>query len=211
VPGEPRGIQLHGYRRVFRIERRLFRFDRWRIPYPHGVPLRGIGYFVTLELCIVAFSRLPLMGEVIGLANPAVPFLGLPALGAVLMMQARIDGRPPHHALASLLVWALAPRCVAGLSPCPRPGEEVVPVEDVTVAFDARESFLVRGRVRGPAKITFRYPATVRAEGVPPWLRDPQKRRARARRYRIRRRSGAPPMLRGKVLRVPRGGEAVIE
>ena len=48
-----RGIQLRGYRRVFRIERRLYKFDRWRIPYPHGVPLRGIGYFLALEFAVV--------------------------------------------------------------------------------------------------------------------------------------------------------------
>lgn len=208
---ESRGIQLRGYRRVFRIERRLFRFDRWRIPYPHGVPLRGIGYFLVLELCVFAASRLPLLGVLIGLWSPAVPYLGLPLAGAFLLMQGRIDGRPPHHVLASLVRWSLSSRCLAGLCSCPREGEEVVPLEAVTVAFDARESFLVRGRIKGPASVTFRYPAEVRVEGAPPWLRDPRKRAVRARRYRVRRRRGAAPMLRGKVVGVPRGREVVVE
>jgi hypothetical protein len=86
-----------------------------------------------------------------------------------------------------------------------------VPVDDVTVAHDARESFAVRGRIRGPARITCRYPSLVRVEGAPPWVRDREKRRARARRYRIRQKVDAPPMLRGKTLRVPRGREAVVE
>ena len=208
---ESRGIQLRGYRRVFRIERRLFRFDRWRIPYPHGVPLRGIGYFLVLELCVFALARLPLLGAWIGLWSPAIPYLGLPLAGGFLLMQGRIDGRPPHHVLASLMWWSLRPRCLAGLCSCPREGEEVVPLEEVTVAFDARESFLVRGRIKGPARVTFRYPAVVRVEGAPPWLRDPRKRAVRARRYRVRRRRGAAPMLRGKVVRVPRGREVVVE
>lgn len=208
---ESRGIQLRGYRRVFRIERRLFRFDRWRLPYPHGVPLRGIGYFLVLELCVFALSRLPIFGALIDLWGPAIPFLGLPLGGAFLLMQGRIDGRPPHHVLASLVWWSLRPRCLAGLSACPREGEEVLPLEEVAVAFDARESFLVKGRVMGPAKVTFRYPAVVRVEGAPWRLRDPKKRAARARRYRVRRRRGAAPMLRGKVVGVPRGGEVVIE
>lgn len=208
---ESQGIQLHGYRRVFRIERRLFRFDRWRIPYPHGIPLRGIGYFLILELSAFALSRLPLLGALIALPSPVVSFFCLPAAGAFLLMQGRIDGRPPHHVLVSLLRFGLSPRSLAGLSPCPRPGETVVPVVDLAVAHDARESFLVRGRVRGPAKVTFRYPATVAVEGAPPWLRDPAKRATRTRRYRVRRRTGAAPMLRGKTVGVPAGREVVIE
>lgn len=208
---ESRGIQIHGYRRVFRIERRLFRFDRWRIPYPHGVPLRGIGYFLVLVLSAFALSRLPVLGALIALPSPAISFLGLPAAGAFLLMRSRIDGRPPHHVLSSLLRFGLSPRCLAGLCPCPRPGEEILPVGDLAVAYDARESFLVRGRVRGPAKVTFRYPATVAVEGAPLWLRDPRKRSARARRFRVRRRSGAAPMLRGKTVVIPSGREVVIE
>ncbi len=208
---ESRGIQLRGYRRVFRIERRLFRFDRWRIPYPHGVPLRGIGYFLVLVLGMFALSRLPLLGPLIGLWSPAVPYLGLPLAGAFLLMQGRIDGRPPHHVLASLLRWSLSSRSLAGLCPCPREGEVVVPQEEVAVAFDARESFLVRGRIKGPATVTFRYPAEVQVEGAPLWLRDPKQRSARARRYRVRRRRGAAPMLRGKVVGVPRNREVVVE
>jgi hypothetical protein len=208
---ESRDIQLRGYRRVFRIERRLFRFDRWRIPYPHGVPLRGIGYFLLLELSVFALARLPLLGSLIGLWGPAISFLGIPLAGAFLLMQGRIDGRPPHHVLVSLVRWSLSPRCLAGLCSCPREGEEVLPLEEVAVAFDARESFLVKGRIKGPAQVTFRYPAVVRVEGAPPWQRNPRKRAARARRYRVRRRRGAAPMLRGKVVGVPRGGAVVIE
>jgi hypothetical protein len=207
---QARTVPLRGYRRVFRIERRIFRFDRWRIPYPHGVPLRGIGYFVALELCVLAASGLPALGGLLGLANPVAAYLGLPLAGAFALTRGRIDGRPPHHALVSLLRYALAPRCLAGLAPCPRVGQEVAPVPEAAVAYDSREAFLVKGRVRGPARITFRYPSTVQAQ-APPWRRDPQARRARARRYRVRRHQGAPPMLRGKVLRVPRGREVVIE
>ena len=206
-----RGIQLRGYRRVFRIERRLFRFDRWRIPYPHGVPLRGLGYFVVLELALVALGRLPLIGALVALPSPVIAFLFAPAAGAFLLMQGRIDGRPPHHVLGSLLRFSLSPRCLAGLGACPRPGEVVAPVADLAVAHDARESFLVPGRVKGPATITFRYPAGVAVEAAPPWVRDRRKRAARARRYRVRLRPDAAPMLEGKTIGVPRGREVVIE
>jgi hypothetical protein len=208
---ESRGIRLRGYRRVFRIERRLFRFDRWRIPYPHGVPLRGIGYFLVLELMVFAASGVPLVGTLISVWTPAVSFLGLPLLGSFLLMQARIDGRPPHHVLVSLMRWSLRARCLAGLSPCSPKGEAVLPLEDVAVAYDGRESFLVKGEVRGPARVTFRYPATVRVEGAPVWVRDSKARAVRARRYRVQRRRGAEPMLRGKVVGVPPDRRVVIE
>lgn len=207
---ESRGIQLRGYRRVFRIERRLFRFDRWRIPYPHGVPLRGIGYFLLLEVLAFVASQWPLVGPLIRATGPVVPFLAGPLLGAYLLMQGRIDGRPPHHVVVSLLRWSICPRWLAGLAPCPAWGEEVLPLEEVAVAYDGRESFRVTGRIKGPAKVTFRYPGEVRVEGAPFWVRNSDRRASRARRYRVRLRITSP-MLRGKEVRVPRGCEVVVE
>lgn len=208
---QPVGIQLRGYRKVFNFERRLFRLHNWRIPYPHGVPLRGIGYFVVLELCALCAARLPGLGALFSLAGPEFCFLCIPLGGAVVLMRVRIDGRPPHHVLASLVRYYLGPRCLAGLTPSPDIGEEVSPLEEVTMSFDARESFVVPGRIKGPAQVTFRYPSVGRVEGVPLWVRDPKRRKAKARRYRLRRRHGARPMLQGKVISVPRGREVVVE
>jgi len=208
---QPTGIQLRGYRKVFRFERRLFRFHNWRIPYPHGVPLRGVGYFVALEFSALVAARLPLLSVLVSLAGPELAFLFFPLGGTALLMRVRIDGRPPHHVLASLVRYYLRPRRLAGLAPCPEIGETVLPLDDVTVAFDGRESFVVPGRIRGPAKVTFRYPSVGRVEGAPLWVRNPDRRKARARRYRIRRQPSARPLLRGKVINVPRGREVVVE
>lgn len=207
----PQSIELRGYRRVFHFERRLFHFHNWRIPYPHGIPLRGIGYFVAIEFGVIVGARLPVLSAVVSLVGPVAAYLGVPLAGAFLLMQARIDGRPPHHVVASLVRFYVGPRCLSGLEPCPDVGEEVLPLEEATVAFDGRESFVVPGRIRGPATVTFRYPSVGHVEGAPPWVRDPDRRRARARRYRIRRQRSARPMLRGKVITVPRGREVVIE
>jgi len=208
---EQQNLQLRGYRRVFHFERRLFHFHTWRIPYPHGVPIRGIGYFVVLEFVFLCAARLPALGAVVALLGPVAAHLAMPLAGAFVLMQVRIDGRPPHHVLASLVRFYLQPRCLAGLEPSPDVGSEVLPLEEATIAYDAREAFVVRGRVRGPAKVTFRYPSVGRVEGVPFWIRDPQRRRVRARRYRIRRRPASRPMRQGKVITVPRGREVVIE
>lgn len=208
---ETRGVPIRGYRRVFKVERRLFRFDRWRIPYPHGVPLRGIGYFVAFEFCVLLARSVPILGALLSVLHPSIVYLGLPLVGSVLLMQVRIDGRPPHHVFASLIRFSLGPRCLAGLEPCPDDGESVVVLDGVTVAYDSRESFAVRGRIKGPARLVVRYPSTCWFEGAPPWVRGREARRARARRYRMRRRSGGRPMLRGKVIQVPRGREVVVE
>jgi hypothetical protein len=211
IVDRPSGIQLQGYRRVFHFERRLFHFHNWRIPYPHGIPLRGIGYFVALEFGVLCGARLPVLSALVGLLGSVVAYLAVPLGGAFVLLRVRIDGRPPHHVLASLLRLYARPRCLAGLEPCPDVDEEVVPLEDVTVAYDACEAFVVPGRIRGPARITFRYPSVGRVEGAPLWVRGSKARRARARRYRIRRQPSARPMLQGKVVTVPRGREVVIE
>jgi hypothetical protein len=207
---EPQPIHLRGYRRVFHFERRLFHFHNWRIPYPHGVPLRGIGYFVIFEFAMLCAQRLPGLSQVVGLLGSVTLHLAVPAVGAFLLMQVRIDGRPPHHVLASLVLYQLRPRCLAGLEAAPEVGCEVA-AADVAIAYDAREPFPVPGRLKGPARVTLRYPSVVRAEGAPVWVRDPQARRARARRYRIRRQPGSDPLRQGKVVAVPRGREVVVE
>ena len=38
---------IRSYRRVFEVDRRIYRVDRWALPVPGGVPLRGVGYFAA--------------------------------------------------------------------------------------------------------------------------------------------------------------------
>jgi hypothetical protein len=208
---EQRRLVLRGYRRVFEFERRLFRLDRWRIPYPHGVPLRGIAYFAMLELAFLLWGGLPLIGLPLALVPGAIRYLALPLILTAALMRGRIDGRPPHHVLLSLCRFAWRSRWLAGLEPCPAPGGEVCPLEGLTIVYDAREPFVVRGRIRGPASVTFRYPSEGWIEGAPLWVRDGEERRARARRYRVRRLPGSHPMLRGRTLTVPAGRTVVVE
>jgi hypothetical protein len=208
---EPQRIELRGYRRVFNFERRLFHFHNWRIPYPHGVPLRAIGYFVAFEFAALVGRQLPGLALLSVVAGPAVTFLVVPLAGAFVLMQVRIDGRPPHHVLVSLIRFKVRSRSLAGLNPAPPVGSQVEPLDDLTVAYDGRESFVVPGRIRGPARVTFRYPSEGTVEGAPRWIRDPERRKGKARRFRIRRRPDGRPMLRGKVVTVPADGEVVVE
>ena len=51
-------VRAYG-RRVFRVERRLYRIERWRIPIPGGIPLRAAAYTVATFLLVLIAGRLP--------------------------------------------------------------------------------------------------------------------------------------------------------
>jgi hypothetical protein len=47
-------LTIRSYRRVFEVDRRIYRVDRWALPVPGGVPLRGMGYFAAAVALVVA-------------------------------------------------------------------------------------------------------------------------------------------------------------
>ena len=54
-------MEIRSYRRVFDLERRIYRIDRMRLN-PGGVPVRGIVYFLVLLCGALMAARLPLIG-----------------------------------------------------------------------------------------------------------------------------------------------------
>ncbi len=114
-------MEIRSYRRVFDLERRIYRIDRLRLN-PGGVPLRGIVYFLALAALTMAVASLP----VIGVIAKAMPWymrdVGLPGAGAAVLTMIRIEGRPAHLTLRSLLAFAGGPRHLVGARAC-RPGE----------------------------------------------------------------------------------------
>lgn len=102
-------IEIRSYRRVFELERRIYRIDRLRLN-PGGVPLRGLVYLAMLEVLIAAAARTPLMGSVLLLLPWYLRYLALPAAAAALLGALRIDGRPFHMVAAALAGAARGPR-----------------------------------------------------------------------------------------------------
>src|SRR3954466_9316037 len=86
-------VMIRSYRRVFEVDRRIYRVDRWALPVPGGVPLRAVGYFLGALLVVLALGRLP------GFADISAPirFVVLPLGVAVLGTQAAPDGRVAHR------------------------------------------------------------------------------------------------------------------
>lgn len=95
-------IEIRSYRRVFDLERRIYRVDRLRLN-PGGVPVRGVVYLLVIVLADLIATRLPL----VGLALRAMPWylrdLLLPGVTAAVLSVIRVDGRPFHLAAHALV------------------------------------------------------------------------------------------------------------
>ncbi|MCW3058157.1 MAG: hypothetical protein JWO21_2126 [Solirubrobacterales bacterium] len=144
-------IEIRSYRRVFDLERRLYRVDRLRLN-PGGVPVRGIVYFLALLAASLIAAALPLAG---GIAR-AMPWylrdVALPGASATLLSMIRVEGRTFHLAAYALLRYRMSPRHLAGARPCGRPGGRWRP-RDIVVLPDGSDSRLRRLRYTGPGAV----------------------------------------------------------
>ncbi len=102
-------MEIRSYRRVFELERRIYRVDRVRLN-PNGVPVRGVVYFLALLAVVVVGARIP----VASLAARSIPWYArdvlLPGALAALLAVVRVDGRPFHVAAQALLRFHGRPR-----------------------------------------------------------------------------------------------------
>lgn len=152
-----RTITLRSYRLAFEMERRIFRLDRFRIPVPYGLPLRGLAYWLILVAAVGLLDGLPLTGSVLGALPWPLRFVLLPGAGAYWLCQPRPDGRLAHEAIAAHVVYRCSPRRLVAFSGAPSTGApEWSPM---AVVADERGTSFVRGVVEGPASVVLRQPA----------------------------------------------------
>lgn len=106
---------IRSYRRVFDLERRIYRIDRLRLN-PAGVPVRGIVYFLALLLAALILDHVPPMG----LVGSRVPWyawdLALPGAVSAVLAVIRVEGRPFHLAARAALTCGLKPRRMIALT-----------------------------------------------------------------------------------------------
>jgi hypothetical protein len=107
-------MEIRSYRRVFDLERRIYRVDRLRLN-PSGVPVRGVVYLIALLATMLVAARLPLAGSALRELPWFVRYLAVPASGAALFAVVRIEGRPFHLAVRSLLRFRLQRGGPAGM------------------------------------------------------------------------------------------------
>jgi hypothetical protein len=105
---------IRSYRRVFDLERRIYRIDRLRLN-PGGVPVRGVVYFVMLLLLALALERVVPISLLARVVPWYVRDLALPGMLSAVLAVVRIEGRPFHLAARAVLGCGLGPRRIVGL------------------------------------------------------------------------------------------------
>jgi TcpE family len=152
---------VRSYRRVFEVDRRIYRVDRWVLPVPGGVPLRGVAYFVAALLAAVLAARLPVIGGLVGELAAPLRYVVMPFGVALLGTQVAPDGRVAHRFAWGWLCWRLRSRRRSSGRTVPLEAEPVAWHGVVATAWDESATALHRGRVHGPAMVTFGVPVRV--------------------------------------------------
>jgi hypothetical protein len=185
-------IEIRSYRNCFKLERRIHKIDRWQIPIPFGLPLRGVGYAAGVELTLLILARVPVLGAALGAMSPELRFGILPIALAYVLTRWEIDGRPAHAVLRSFARMRARPKRLAGWRAAPSPG--TVTFGPITVAPDERSARLRPAVIEGPARVLVRYPF----------------RTCRRWRTLVVEPEPGPPRWRGKEIALVRGQRVVI-
>jgi hypothetical protein len=144
-------MEIRSYRRVFDLERRIYRVDRLRLN-PGGVPVRGVVYFLAILATALMAARLPLLGSGVRLLPWYLGDLALPAASAAILTMIRVEGRPFHLAARALVRYRMGPRRVAGTRRCAGPGERWRP-QEIVLLPDGSDSRMRRMRYTGPGAV----------------------------------------------------------
>jgi hypothetical protein len=186
-------LRIRSFRVVFALERRLFKIERFRLPFAYGVPLRAIGYAAAALIVVALAGQLPVVGAVLGLVPPPLRFVALPVGVAALMTRVRVDGLPAHRFLVMWLEHRLTPRTLARLAPDRQPAVDRI-AEPIVFEPDTSGPRLRRGVIVGARELALAVPARAEVHGTTLTLEQRSDRPLRAR----------------KRVRIPHGGRVVL-
>lgn len=142
---------IRSYRRVFDIERRIYRIDRVRLN-PGGVPVRAVVYFLALLVAVLALERLPVLGALVASFPWYARAVAAPVAGAAVLSMIRIEGRPFHLSARAMWRHRLGPRRLSGALPAASPGRRWYP-HDILLIPDGSDSTFRRLRFSGPGAV----------------------------------------------------------
>jgi hypothetical protein len=152
-------LVIRSFRLVFdRGYRRLFKIDRYRLPFAYGLPILGIVYAALVALALVTVARLPVVGPGLAALPPPIHWVAIPVGLSMAMLHWRPDGLKPHAALWAWLEAAFTARELSCWQPAERESDSVE-LGEIVCAPDGSEARYRPGRVRGPAQVLLRYPA----------------------------------------------------
>lgn len=158
-PREPDGLEIRSFHVVFALERRLHRIDRWRLPFPYGVPVRAIAYGAGALMMIIVAGQLPLLSALAGAMPAPLRFVIVPAAIGGALARLRVDGRPAHRHLLARISHQLRPARRSGVRAAPAVSAELRIVDPVVVVADESAGAYRAARITGPAEVLLRYPA----------------------------------------------------
>jgi hypothetical protein len=144
-------MEIRSYRRVFDLERRIYRVDRLRLN-PGGIPVRGVVYLLVILSVRLVAGKLPLLASVVGLPPWYLCDLALPVASAAVLTMIRVEGRPFHLAAFALGRYRSGQRWFAGVRPCPAIGARWHPGEIVFLP-DGSDGRMRRLRYTGPGAV----------------------------------------------------------
>jgi hypothetical protein len=144
-------MEIRSYRRVFDLERRIYRIDRLRLN-PGGVPVRGVVYFLAILLAALVARRLPLLEIVARLPPWYLGDLAIPAASAALLTMIRVEGRPFHLAALALARYGTGPRRLAGAHRSTGPAGRWYP-DEILLLPDGSDGRMRRLRYTGPGAV----------------------------------------------------------
>src|SRR4051794_24726779 len=156
---------VRSYRRVFEVDRRIYRVDRWALPVPGGLPLRAVGYFAAALATVIVAGALPGVGALVGSVSAPLRFVVVPLAVAVLGSRAAPDGRAAHRFAWAWLALRLRARRRSTGRIVPLEAEPVTWHGELALRWDGEGAQLRRGRVRGPVRVTFNVPVQLRHGG----------------------------------------------
>ncbi len=191
---------LRSYRAVFDLEYRVYRIQRWTLPFPGGVALSTIAWTMGTAVAVLVAGVVPGLGALLGVLPAPVRDLGVPIGVGVLLSRYRPDGRPGHLFALAVVRFAAGPRHVDAFARCVAPGRIERITEPIVLAPGPADAGYRAGRLAGPATVELRGVGSVRRRGSQIELRPaPGRPRILGRRLRLRagqelviHRSGAP-------------------
>jgi hypothetical protein len=165
-------MEVRSYRRVFDLERRIYRVDQVRLN-PGGVPVRGIVYSLLAIASAFVCERLPLIGT---FAAPVPWFLRdliLPVALGSLLTATRIDGRSFEKSMHAVLRSNLKSRHLSVRARSSQPAVSRWHPAPLLMLPDGSDHHLRRLRFAGPGAIhvVARHRCESQRRGMREWRR----------------------------------------
>ena len=153
-------VVIRSFRLVFdRGYRRLFKIDRYRLPFAYGLPILGIVYAALVALALVVVDKLPDRrpgARGAAAADPLGRDPGRPVDGDAALATRRPEAARRRCGRGSRRRSRSA-SCRAGSPPSATATR--LELGEIACAPDGREGRYRPGRVSGPAEVLLRYPA----------------------------------------------------